>query len=99
MCSRIPVLLLLFSFPAAARSQDAAQFFDKTVAPLLSSRCLDCHDGPRPKGGLNLKERKKAVAGGKSGAVIVPGKPGESLLWEHISAGRMPPRKPLPESE
>ena len=30
--------------------------FDKQVAPILVSHCLECHQGNEPEGGLNLTE-------------------------------------------
>ncbi len=39
------------------------------------------------------------MRGGKSGAVVVPGQLGKSLLWDHVQSGRMPPKKQLAESE
>src|SRR5262249_28415008 len=68
-------------------------------APLLSQRCLDCHSGAKPKGGLDLGRRQAALAGGKSGTALVPGKPEESLLWQYIEGDKMPPKKPLPAAE
>src|SRR6266566_1856092 len=62
--------------------------FDRTVAPLLIRRCLDCHSGPKPKGGLDLSRRRSAWGGGESGDAIVPGKPGESLVWEYVDGGK-----------
>src|SRR5262245_12908097 len=73
--------------------------FDTVVAPLLVRRCLDCHSGQKPKGGLDLGSRRGALRGGESGPAIVPGKPEESLLWEYIEGGKMPPKTPLPDSE
>lgn len=45
----------------------------------------------RKKGQLDLSRKAAALAGGESGKVIVPGKAGESLLWEQIKSGEMPP--------
>jgi hypothetical protein len=73
--------------------------FDRQVAPLLVQRCLDCHGGPKPKGGLDLARRDATLAGGKSGAAVVPGRPDDSLLWQYVDAGKMPPKKPLPAAE
>src|SRR4051794_29752674 len=76
-----------------ARAADAAALdFDGRVAPVLIRRCLDCHAGLDPKGGLDLSRRAAALRGGDSGEVIVPGKPEESLLWEQVADGSMPPR-------
>jgi hypothetical protein len=79
--------------------EPAVPDFDKTVAPLLAGRCLDCHSGTEPKGGLDLSQSKSAMTGGDNGEVIVPGKLDESRLWELVEKGRMPPKKPLPAAE
>ena len=76
-----------------------ARGFDASVAPILARRCLDCHSGADPKGKLDLSRRPSAMAGGESGEAIVPGKPDESLLWEQVESGEMPPKSPLPAGE
>jgi len=58
--------------------------FDKEVAPLLVARCLDCHGGSKPRGGLDLSRQKAARGGGDSGPAIVPGNAAASLLWKHV---------------
>src|SRR5687768_10798271 len=73
--------------------------FDTTVAPILASRCLECHSAGERKGGLDLSQSKTAQMGGDSGVVLVAGKPAESLLWERIETGEMPPKRPLPAAE
>lgn len=102
--SRSAVVLLFLALANAparadAPAQAALQQFEKEIAPLLADRCLSCHDGPRPKGGLNLATRQNALKGGKNGPALVPGKPGESLMWEHVDDGTMPPKKPLSAGE
>jgi hypothetical protein len=72
--------------------------FDRDVAPILADRCLDCHSGVKPKGGLDLS-RKATVFAGKNGPAIVATKPDDSSLWQRVDAGEMPPKKPLPASE
>ena len=65
---------------SAAKNDDATDakktFFREKVLPLLESRCFECH-GPdsEKKGDLNLSSRASALAGGESGAAIVPDKP------------------------
>src|SRR6187455_779425 len=74
--------------------------FDREIAPLLASRCLDCHRGAEPKGGLDLLSTKSLAKGGDSGeAIVVAGKPDASLLWQRIAADEMPPKHPLPAGE
>jgi WD40 repeat protein len=78
--------------------------FDRQVAPFLTAFCVGCHDGgDDSKGGLNLLSYEALMEGGNSGAVVVPGKPAESLLVKLLlgkEKPRMPPadsRQPKPE--
>ncbi|MGF1580020.1 MAG: DUF1553 domain-containing protein [Gemmataceae bacterium] len=73
--------------------------FDKRIAPILASYCLDCHSGKRPKGGLDLSQKKLAFEGGNRGQAIVPGRLTKSSLWERVRKGEMPPKKQLPKAE
>ena len=80
-----------------AEAIKAAERFDRGIAPLLASYCLDCHSGAEPEGGLDLSQRSTALKGGESGQAIAPGALDESLLWERIDSGEMPPKETLPE--
>jgi len=77
----------------------AEPMFDQQIAPLIARRCLSCHSGNEPKGKLDLSTRTSATKGGESGSAVVPGKLGESLLWEYVDSDEMPPKKPLPAAE
>jgi hypothetical protein len=88
---------VLLAWQASVRGADGD--FDTTVAPLLSERCLDCHTGDKPKGGLDLSRRQTTLAGGDEGEVIVPGAPDKSRLWEYVRDDKMPPKKPLSAAE
>jgi hypothetical protein len=88
---------LLLALPLRATAQD--RHFDQTIAPLLIERCLDCHSGAKPKGGLDLTRQASAFKGGKSGAGVVAKNLEQSVLWQRVAAGEMPPKKPLPEKE
>ncbi len=91
---------------SAAKNDDATDaketFFREKVLPLLESRCFECH-GPdsETKGDLNLSSRAAALAGGESGAAIVPDKPDESLLIQAVryEGFEMPPRSRMPDEE
>lgn len=69
--------------------------FREDVAPILTSKCLECHSGVAPEGGLNLTSRALAFKGGENGIPLHPGKPTESLLWNRIHNNEMPPEHPL----
>lgn len=82
-----------------AKEVAAAQHFDKSVAPLLAGRCLECHNAGELKGKLDLTSKTTAMRGGESGTVIAPGDPDESLLWQYVDGDEMPPKKPLSAAE
>ena len=92
--------LLLMLSPAwlLGADQPADQLFLSDVEPLLVRRCLECH-AAEARGGLDLRTRTAMLKGGDTGAVVVPGKPEESLLFEHVASEYMPPKKPLPAAE
>jgi Protein of unknown function (DUF1553)/Protein of unknown function (DUF1549)/Planctomycete cytochrome C/Concanavalin A-like lectin/glucanases superfamily len=79
-----------------ARADDR---FDRTIAPILASRCLDCHSGLELEGELDLSRYDSALQGGESGPAFVPGNSAESLLLERILADEMPPKHPLEAKE
>jgi len=103
----IPAASLLLSLPcivaAAADAGQGIEFFERRIRPLLSDGCVECHGAEKQKGDLRLDSRAGWMKGGASGAVIVPGKPDDSLL---ISAVRywdkslqMPPKHALEPAE
>src|SRR5437879_4717563 len=57
-----------------------APSYKEDILPLLQAKCLRCHGGKRPKGELDLSTPGKILKGGESGAVIIPGKPKQSIL-------------------
>lgn len=65
------------------------------IIPLLYLRCVACHGGRRQEAGLDLRTRESILKGGKSGPIVIPGKPEESILIQKIKSGEMPPRRKL----
>src|SRR5687767_13567734 len=100
MSRRWRIILAMAFLPAAARGDDA--LFRERVAPLFETRCVRCHSGAKPKGGLSLETAAALARGGESGAAIVAGEPEESLLLDYISGDEPPmPKegKPLSAGE
>lgn len=91
----IPACELLRSGGAAGEPVD----FVSEVQPILESRCLECHHSRYVFAGLNLETKKLAMKGGRSGAVIVPGAPHQSLLYKVLQLGHDNPvaMPPTPE--
>ncbi len=90
-------LLSVLAFGAFAASAHAAatpavispadlQFFENKIRPVLAEHCYKCHgrDADKVKGGLMLDTQEGLVHGGNSGAVIVAGKPDDSILIQAV---------------
>jgi hypothetical protein len=65
-------------------SADREVDFDRDIRPLLA-RCTSCHGIENQESGLNLQDKAKALSGGDSGKVIIPGKSAKSRLVIAIS--------------
>jgi hypothetical protein len=72
--------------------------FDRQIAPLLIARCLECHSGASPDGGLSLVDAEGARKGGETGPAIEAGS-SKSLLLARVEADEMPPEHPLSDDE
>lgn len=79
------------------------RFFDKRVAPILTKRCLACHNDQLKNGDISfLDPDSLLVRRGSRGPAIVPGKPEESLLIDalrHEGEIQMPPGPKLRSKE
>ena len=67
------------------------------VKPILRSQCMECHNSRYQFAQLNLETRALAMKGGRSGPVIKPGSPQQSLLYRVLLLGHdnpvaMPPK-------
>ena len=77
-----------------AVSAAGQQFFDERVEPILSRRCLGCHNDELKDGGVSFMGRDGLIKGGAHGPAIRPGKPDGSLLIQAVRQEgelKMPP--------
>jgi len=90
---RFAAMLCAAALPLAGASVD----FQREIRPLLSDNCFQCHG---PDSGTRMADMRLDLKGSvfqarPEGAVVIAGKPAESLLYQRISspdAGfRMPP--------
>src|SRR5262245_1031514 len=83
---------------AASSTQTGVDLFVGQVEPILRENCYKCHShsADKIKGGLLLDSRAAALAGGDSGAALVPGDPEKSLLIQAVRQTsedlQMPPK-------
>ena len=64
----------------APLSRGRRGLFEKRVRPILVEHCFSCHSAsaPKLKASLRLDSRSGMLAGGDSGAAVIPGKPEET---------------------
>ncbi len=68
--------------------------YESDVRPILKTHCFHCHgEAGEREGGLDLRLRRLIAVGGDSGQAIVPGHADESLLWQRLRDGDMPPEE------
>jgi mono/diheme cytochrome c family protein len=65
--------------------------FERDIAPLVVTHCLDCHQPNKRSGGLDLSTRARLITGGEQGPAVQFDNPDKSLLLARITSGEMPP--------
>ncbi|MEX2260943.1 MAG: PSD1 and planctomycete cytochrome C domain-containing protein [Bryobacteraceae bacterium] len=88
------VLAALFSALGLLAAEGSQ--FERDIRPILEKHCAGCHSGKSPQASLDVRSRASLIAGGISGAAVVPGSAEQSLLYRRLLAGQMPPVAPLP---
>ena len=99
---------LVFVSTVAAMPQQSAAVptqankirFETDILPILNQRCVLCHGNQTMAKSMNLSSYLGTIKGSESGAVVVAGKPNESLLFMKVHEGEMPKGgPPLSEGE
>ncbi|HUS05817.1 MAG TPA: c-type cytochrome domain-containing protein [Bryobacteraceae bacterium] len=100
------IVVGLFALAPVAMAQkpvkNPGRFFDSRVAPILTKRCLACHNDELNDGGISFLDRDSLLQGGQRGPAIVPGDAGKSVLMQAVRQRgelRMPPGPKLPAKE
>jgi hypothetical protein len=83
---------------AAKKSDTAAgdgsgPVFSKDIAPIFVGNCIECHNPEKRRGKFDLTTFQKLMVGADKEKVIVPGKPAESPLLQHLK-GEVEPKMP-----
>ena len=69
--------------------------YETEIQTIFNNNCISCHGN---SGGLSLDSYASLMTGGNSGSVIISGDHSNSLLWEKINNGQMPPNGQLSSS-
>ena len=87
-------LLVLWLMATTCPGQEPIDFAHRVV-PILKKHCVECHAGDQKKGGFSLNTRESLLAGGESGAEILPADKSSSELLARVTSNdkdvRMPP--------
>lgn len=97
-CFNLAGAWLLAASVALAGDSDGVSF-DEDLLPLLKSRCVKCHGPLKREGELNLAAARGVARGGQTGPAVDRERPLESLIWQRIDSGEMPPKEPLSAEE
>ncbi|MEM6568845.1 MAG: DUF1553 domain-containing protein [Planctomycetota bacterium] len=87
--------------PEGPATAEQIEFFESKIRPVLAESCFSCHSdlAGRVRGDLRVDSRAALLAGGATGAAIVPGDPDASPLIEAVRYEdpifAMPPKAPL----
>ena len=76
--------------PAAIFSADGVPVFEDSVAPILESRCVECHNPDTRKGELDLSSVAGFLKGSESGEIFKAGEPEKSTIYKMVHHGEMP---------
>lgn len=87
----------------AGRSRPAladprAEFYRDEIKPVFANRCTACHDASKDAaGGLDMTTIAGILRGGDSGAVVLPGRSRDSVLWQSVAHTH--PKLRMPKSD
>jgi hypothetical protein len=74
---------------------DQAVDFARDIRPIFEAACYKCHGQKVARGQLRLDDKRSALKGGISGAAIIPGGAGKSLLLRRILGDGGEARMPM----
>ena len=69
-------------------TSDESVDYSTQIQPIFNSSCTSCHGG---SGGLSLTSYNNVMNGGNSGNVVIPYDYPNSILWQYVNSGYMPP--------
>src|SRR5688500_13679912 len=95
-------IVAVFVATVLSAAEPAADFL-RDVKPILAQRCFRCHSSLEQESNLRLDNVPAILKGGDGGAIVAPGKSGESRLIAAVMRTgdlKMPPEgEPLTEAQ
>ncbi|MCA9019860.1 MAG: DUF1549 domain-containing protein, partial [Planctomycetaceae bacterium] len=89
-------LILLSAYTLSVTAAEGPVTFEKDIRPIFKAYCFHCHGEEKElSGALDLRLKRLILKGGDSGESLVPGKHADSLLFQYVESGDMPPDEKL----
>ena len=99
----VAVIVATLTSSSNANDEQAIEFFERDIRPLLAEHCYACHAADQSKGGLRLDSSEAMRRGGDSGPVFEPSDSDASLLIRAVRYNdrnlQMPPKNRLANAE
>src|ERR1051326_5616279 len=84
------LLLIAALFANQVALGQPAPTFETHVRPILKAHCFECHgEGPKLKGGLDVRLAYLLQKGGKNSVAFTPGDIKDSALLDRLRVGEM----------
>lgn len=101
LCNGLLVCLSVSGVADAAEAPASSKpvVYEDTVLPIFQKHCVKCHSEKNRKAEFDLSTTAGLLKGGESGASLIAGKPDESLLYDYLHQGLMPPEDETPLSK
>jgi hypothetical protein len=91
-----PGCLDMLQRPEMLAKVDRPLGFNRNIKGIMARFCFDCHGVKNREAGLDLRTLRSILSGGESGPAIVPGEPQQSILFNMVHDGHMPPEGKQP---
>jgi hypothetical protein len=78
---------------AEVKPESGTVQFEGDVLPIFKAHCVRCHNATNRKAELDLSTAAGLLKGSESGPIVAAGKVDESLLYDMVHEGLMPPEK------
>ncbi len=66
--------------------------YNTEIQTIFNANCTSCHMYGNASGGLTLTSYSGVMTNSNSGASVIPGDHANSLLWQKVNSGQMPPQ-------
>jgi mono/diheme cytochrome c family protein len=97
--ARVAMVVLVLSFLNTISAGDelgqttGQSYFESDARLIFKTHCLQCHgEETEVAGKLDLRMVRLMMLGGESGPAIQAGSAANSLIWQRIESGEMPPK-------